>query len=61
MRRGSCPTRVVRELVDDLFGSFEKRPGASFAQPNDARISVNLDEQVAIDRDGFDASDLHVR
>src|SRR6266581_7860045 len=58
--QGILPDQVVREFGDDLLGSFEERPGTGFAQPDDAGIGVNFDKQIAIDRYGFDASDVHV-
>src|ERR1051326_2761372 len=50
---------VVGELVDDLFGGLEVGPGADLAETDDAVVGVDLDEEVAIDGDGFDARYAH--
>ena len=42
-----------------LFGGFQKAPRPCFAEPDDARISVHLDEQVAVNGHRLHASDAH--
>ena len=51
--------QVVRELGNHLLGSFEETPRPSFAEADDAVVGVDLHEQIAIDRLGFDTGDLH--
>src|SRR5207302_4075976 len=51
--------QVVREFGNDLLGGLQEPPGAGFAQPDEAGVGVHFNKQVAVDRPGFDAGDLH--
>src|SRR5579859_3712424 len=51
--------QVMSEFGDDLLGGLQKTPCACLSEPNDASVSVHLDKQISIDRQGFDARDLH--
>ena len=50
---------IQAELLDHLLGRLQKTPGARLAEADDPGIGVDLHEQVAIDRQRLDASDLH--
>ena len=51
--------QVLAKLADSGFGGFQMAPGARLTESGDAFVGGNLDEEVAVDGQGFDFGDLH--
>ena len=58
--QGVLADEVAAELVDGGGGGLEEAPRAGLAVADYAGVGVDLREQVAVDREGFDGGDLHV-